>query len=1149
MVSQLTEICAVPIGDEKYRRELFCILTARQAPPIREDLPRQFSLLGDAEPGELKALLPYRLWGRWQPANQYGESFRFDSFAPAQPHGRAGVVRYLQQARHVGPATAETLWEEFHGDAVRILRETPERAAEAVGPRFSIEKAREAAADLAKLAAAENLTIQLMDLFDGRGFGRSCVQQALKLWGAKAVEVLTRDPHRAQALRGVGFIKADKFYLDLGKPPAKLKRQAYCLSYATLKASDQQGHVWVRWEDGVEYLRAAVAGADVSPEKALTLATRGRLLKTKRDAYGRLWAADIRRAAAEEYVCRHLIDALAGETIEWPSLDRPEFAELTDHQRSELAKALSGTVSLLGGRPGTGKAQPVDAKVLTPTGWINMGQITPGMNVIGDEGKAVRVTAIHPQGFRTVYRVTMSDGASTECTEDHLWYTTTRQERKNCWAGKVRTTAEIMKTLDRGDGSITNHQIPMTKPVEFTQKEWIIHPYLMGLLLGDGCFRAGYAKFTNPEPFLIDAVRNLLPNGVQLKQYKNIDYAITGDGGQNVVTAELERLGLMGKRSPDKHIPNVYLYGSAVNRLALLQGMLDTDGYTDGHNIEYTTSSPHLAMGFIFLVQSLGGTVSLTDRIPTYVNNGEKRNGARSFRFLVSLASAVEPFRLPRKRDAYIPKTKYPPRRYIVAVEPCGIKNCQCISVEGTTGLYLTNDFIVTHNSFTLVRLVRAITAIHGQCVAVMAPTGKAAQRVKELMAEARLTGVKPTTIHSGLGVAKVHEGGWQFQHDERNPLKCRFLIVEEASMLGTGLLRSLLAARARGCGVLFVGDVNQLPPVEYGAPLRDMIAAGLPYGELREIHRNAGTIVRVCSAIVDGQPWQPDEQIDLQAEGGPKNLVLVPAGKASAPAAVCHLLETLRDTSPYDPVWDVQVLVAVNDRSTLSRKILNRQLQDLLNPQAGDRTTPFRVGDKVIQLRNQFIPSAIETKGKGWTSSDDKLLVANGEIGRVIHAEEKKTIVQFPSSDQPVIVFRGSRRNADDSADDGPETTGEHAKATGTRDPQKDDERTDTGCDLDLVYAVTTFKAQGSQFPIAVYCLDEYPGASGEFGVMSREHLYTGISRAQKACFLVGMKHVADSVCRKVFLNRRKTFMQETLREMAAKAGVKLRIVDSDLW
>ena len=506
MVSRLTEICAVPI-EEKYRRESFAIIKARQGTPVNQQLPRQFSLLGDADPGEMKPQLPYRFWGRWE-SNQFGDAFRFDSFAPAQPHGHAGVVKYLQQARHVGIAYAELLWDEFGGDAVRVLREEPERAREAIGPKFSIDKAREAAEDLKKLQAAENLTIQLYDLFDGRGFGKACVRQALKLWGAEAVETLTRDPYRAMALRGVGFLKADKFYLDLGKQPQKLKRQAYCLTYAVTKESDQAGHVWVPWEQGVEYLKAAVAGAEVSPEKALTLARRGRLLMTRQDSEGRLWAADVRRAAAEDYVCRHLVDAMASETIAWPSLDRPEFAELTDHQREQLRLALAGPVAILGGRPGTGK-------------------------------------------------------------------------------------------------------------------------------------------------------------------------------------------------------------------------------------------------------------------------------------------------------------------------------------------------------SFTLVRLVRAILAQHGQCVAVMAPTGKAAQRVKELMTEAKLIGVKPTTIHSGLGVASVEEGGWQFQHDERNPLTCRFLIVEEASMLGTGLFRSLLAARARGCGLLLVGDVSQLPPVEWGAPLRDLIASGFPYGELREIHRNAGTIVRVCSAIV----------------------------------------------------------------------------------------------------------------------------------------------------------------------------------------------------------------------------------------------------------------------------------------------------------
>lgn len=313
-MTKLQEVLAIPL-DEKFRRDSFVILSAKPRNTSNGE-PARFSLLGTAEPGELKSHLPYTFWGRWDRSdNQYGPSFRFDSFVAAQPHGHAGIVRYLQQCRNVGPATAETLWEEFKGDAVTVLREQPARAAEAVGPRFSTAKATEAAEDLQKMHAVEQLTISLMDLFDGRGFGKASVKQALKLWGADALKIITRDPYRTMALRGVGFLKADRFYLDLGKPPQKLKRQAYCLTYAVAKESDTQGHVWVRQEQSVAYLRAAVAGADVTPEKALTLARRGRILQTKMDGDGIVWAADMRRANAEEYCCRKIVEAMATEGV------------------------------------------------------------------------------------------------------------------------------------------------------------------------------------------------------------------------------------------------------------------------------------------------------------------------------------------------------------------------------------------------------------------------------------------------------------------------------------------------------------------------------------------------------------------------------------------------------------------------------------------------------------------------------------------------------------------------------------------------------------------------------------------------------------------------------------------------------------------
>jgi exodeoxyribonuclease V alpha subunit len=435
-----------------------------------------------------------------------------------------------------------------------------------------------------------------------------------------------------------------------------------------------------------------------------------------------------------------------------------------------------------------------------------------------------------------------------------------------------------------------------------------------------------------------------------------------------------------------------------------------------------------------------------------------------------------------------------------------------------------------TGKSFTLVRLVRAILAEHGECVKVMAPTGKAAQRVKELMAEADLGSVRPTTIHSGLGVEAVDTGGWTFKHDEHLPLNARFVIIEEASMLGTGLFSSLLRAIPHNCGLLLVGDTNQLPPVEYGAPLRDMIAAMFPYGELREIHRNAGTIVRVCSAIVDQEPWEPDDEIDLDAER-PKNLVLESCRGPIAWTRIIGLLERARDEGERDPVWDVQVVVAVNKKSPLSRTILNKRLQDFLNP-AGpddDPKLPFRLGDKVIQLKNAFIPYAIAQENRQerrteWKADKLKALVANGEIGRVIHVEPTKTVVQFLSDSKPVIVFRAAGKEKDKEEEGDGKDNG-----------------TTTGCDLDLAYAVTCHKLQGSQAPVVIVCLDEHPGATGTYGVCDRAWLYTAISRAQEVCYLVGLQQTAHLMCQRVFIGRRKTFMVERLRQEAAAEGLLL--------
>ena len=154
-----------------------------------------------------------------------------------------------------------------------------------------------------------------------------------------------------------------------------------------------------------------------------------------------------------------------------------------------------------------------------------------------------------------------------------------------------------------------------------------------------------------------------------------------------------------------------------------------------------------------------------------------------------------------------------------------------------------------TGKTFTAANLIKAIADEVGyDNIAVAAPTGKAAVRITEVM-DGYGVPLKARTWHSLLGV-RAEAGSFSFSHDQSNPWTYKVIIGDETSMNDTNLMASVMAARARGCHMLLIGDVNQLPPVGHGAPLRDMIAANVGYGELTEIKRNSGGIVEACAAI-----------------------------------------------------------------------------------------------------------------------------------------------------------------------------------------------------------------------------------------------------------------------------------------------------------
>ena len=371
---------------------------------------------------------------------------------------------------------------------------------------------------------------------------------------------------------------------------------------------------------------------------------------------------------------------------------------------------------------GSGKAQPVDEPVLTPTGWRTMGGLAVGDRVVNEYGKPTEVVGVFPQGDRPVARVRFSDGTETRCDWDHLWSVLTRSDRaENRYMRRGRTVPIQPRVLtlrqiadeglrDKRGGLL--HYVSLVEPIAYDPVSLPLDPYLLGALLGDGGLTIpGLVKLHTQDDV---AALVALPPGIHLAWLSSggggmSNYLIGGRVGRspNAVMDALRALGLHGLYSYEKFIPPTYMLGAPEDRLALLRGLLDTDGSVSGRSsVEYATSSEQLAKDVRALVLSLGGTCSVRSRIPHYTYKGQRLAGRTSYRLTVLLPNGTNPFRVPRKADKWQPRTTYQPVRAIEAIEEDGTAECVCIQVASHGQLYITNDYVVTHNTVVFSHLI-----------------------------------------------------------------------------------------------------------------------------------------------------------------------------------------------------------------------------------------------------------------------------------------------------------------------------------------------------------------------------------------------------------------------------------------------------------
>jgi replicative DNA helicase len=375
-----------------------------------------------------------------------------------------------------------------------------------------------------------------------------------------------------------------------------------------------------------------------------------------------------------------------------------------------------GEIGVILAPTGTGKSLGVSEPVLTPNGWTTMGEIKIGDKVIGSDGKDQYVLGVYPQGVRPIYKIEFTDNTFVNCDEEHLWSVNTLNMRtaktrvkgkgvyRPNYGYKVVKTSDMMNDIKKRGRY--NYRLPVVNPIDFNKREVSIDPYLLGLLLGDGSICDSGIRLSTKDDELFEYIRPLNEHTSFNNYQRNDTQTIFDVRFKSKIKERLINYGLLNKKSNNKFIPKDYLYNSLENRVSLLQGLMDTDGYVDKRGItQYTTVSEQLSNDIRELVLSLGGTVRVSSKIPTYNYNGDKKEGQRAYNITMSFANNIVPFKLLRKVERYYKRTKYVEQKYVKSITYSHDENAVCIKVSNPDELFVTRDYVLTHNTTVLTKI------------------------------------------------------------------------------------------------------------------------------------------------------------------------------------------------------------------------------------------------------------------------------------------------------------------------------------------------------------------------------------------------------------------------------------------------------------
>lgn len=425
--------------------------------------------------------------------------------------------------------------------------------------------------------------------------------------------------------------------------------------------------------------------------------------------------------ARNDFISKLSDNEIVGVLYDWEWWARPEQIEPPGDWTFWLVKA---------GR-GFGKMLDIDTDIRTEDGWKKLKDVKDGDKLFDNKGNICKVLKAHRIQKENAYKLYFDTGEKIICCGNHLWYTISKLEDKQIRRGKlkkgsVRTTNEIAKTIKYKTRE-TNHRIPITKSLKLPDIKLPIDPYVFGIWLGDGESKA--FSITTRDKEILDSINKKF---IVKKAFgKNLDrYPISNgilpkrnEKGQFATNKSLYSILKKLNVYKNKHIPDIYKNSSIEQRLELLKGLMDSDGYCgkNGWN-EIVTTNKNITEDIFELVSSLG--------IKARIYEGKAAIGNKIYgtKYRIFFKTDIAVYKLKRKLNRQLNATKAQlsrhKNRFIVKAEKFGEVKMRCLTVDSPNGLFLiTKSLIATHNTRTGAEWIRKKVGQGFNRIGFIAPT------------------------------------------------------------------------------------------------------------------------------------------------------------------------------------------------------------------------------------------------------------------------------------------------------------------------------------------------------------------------------------------------------------------------------------------